>query len=280
MFTKNTKEFNVEIKEAVPEFNINDYEDYLNSPEYKDEQMKQFYDNARQIKNLSSQNISILSGCSNPEMKKQLFEIVTNIYGEVLEADTEEHQLDDIIINALADDELKIYVANKNKDYFPSGKVFEQHRDNNQQKVLVKNKFLGKREMNTQKTANKTLKYAYNAKKGLDVKTRLLNVEKALIETQYVVNMLAISQMEMQEKIRENTISVEELQIKLGIFKQKFDHEGKQKLYVELITRGNLGSKYFSEQLGISQRTAKRWLLEFEDSGIDVGEVKKPKRNS
>ena len=112
------------------------------------------------------------------------------------------------------------------------------------------------------------------------LENHLLNVEKALVETQYVVNMLAINQMEMQEKIKENTLSVEEIQIKLGIFKQKFDHEGKQKMYIELLTKGNLGSKYFSEQLGVSQRTAKRWLLEFEDSGIEVGEVKKPRKPS
>lgn len=266
-----------ELKEKL---NMTEYEDYLNSAEYKNEQMKLFYENARQIKNLSNQNISILTGCSNPEMKKQFFDIVSNIYGEVLEADTEEHQLEEIIENTLDDEDLKLYVANKNKDYFPSGKVFDQHRNNQQQKTLVKNRFLMKREMNTQKTANKTLKYAYNAKKGFDVKTRLLNVEKALVETQYVVNMLAINQMEMQEKIKENTLSVEEIQVKLGIFKQKFDHEGKQKMYIELLTKGNLGSKYFSEQLGVSQRTAKRWLLEFEESGIEVGDVKKPKKTS
>ena len=265
-------------EELQQEFDVNSYQDYLNSVEYKEEQMRTFHENSRKIKNLTQQNINILSGCSDPELKRQFFEIVSNIYGEVLGADTEEHKLDDIITNTLGDDELKLYSANKNKDYFPSGTVFEEHRNNPNQKVLVKEKLLGKREMNKQKTANTTLKFAYNAKKGFDIKTRLMNVEKALVETQYVVNMLALNQIEMQEKIKENTLSVEEIQIKLGIFKQKFDHEGKQKLYVELLTKGNLGSKYFSEQLGVSQRTAKRWLLEFEENGIEVGEVKKPKK--
>ena len=256
---------------------IKKYEEYLNSPEYKQEQMKTFYENESVIKSLQAQNRGILSSCSDPELKEKLFKSVTEVYGEVLGADTDTNELDDIINNTLNSDDLEMFIANKNKEYFPSGKVFEHYRGEPQQELLVKNKFLGKRAMSANKTANNTLKYAYNAKKGLDMKTRLANVEKALLETQYAVSMLALHQQEMQHQVNTNVMSIDEIQLKLGIFKQKFKHEGKQKLYVELITRGNLGSKHFSEQLGVSQRTAKRWLLEFEQEGIEVGEVKKHK---
>ena len=66
---------------------IKKYEEYLNSPEYKQEQMKTFYENESVIKSLQAQNRGILSSCSDPELKEKLFKSVTEVYGEVLGAD-------------------------------------------------------------------------------------------------------------------------------------------------------------------------------------------------
>ncbi|HCH8414793.1 TPA: hypothetical protein NNQ18_004603 [Salmonella enterica] len=65
---------------------------------------------------------------------------------------------------------------------------------------------------------------------------------------------------------------------KLNTFISLEPHLGKQKVYLSLLINGNTGSKHLSEMVGVSQRTAKRWLLEFEERGLDIGKVVKLKK--
>ena len=78
----------------------------------------------------------------------------------------------------------------------------------------------------------------------------------------------------------EDIVIDDEIRTKLNTFISLESHLGKQKVYLSLLLNGNTGSKHLSEMLSISQRTAKRWLLEFEERGLDVGKVVKLKRST
>ena len=67
---------------------------------------------------------------------------------------------------------------------------------------------------------------------------------------------------------------------KLNTFISLESHLGKQKVYLSLLLNGNTGSKHLSEMVGVNQRTVKRWLLDFEERGLEIGKVVKPKKLS
>ena len=133
------------MNEEYKPFDFNTYQEEINSEEFKKQQLKRLSDNARLVKALEWENISILSSfSSDPEKKRKLQGTVSQVYTGVLESNTEEHSIEDIVGFSLDKEDSDFLHNNRNYQHFNSTEVFEEHLEHPVQKILTKTGHLGK----------------------------------------------------------------------------------------------------------------------------------------
>lgn len=252
-------------------FNIAEYQEYLTSDEYKKQQIEQFVDNQRLIKSLSLQNRGILLAFADCEKTKKLYNFVSKVWVNVLDNDTQEYSVEEIVNMALESDEnIQFLNDNKNKNYFPSGKVFEDNSSHPVQKKLTKSKHLSKRSVNKQKTPMQTINYVYNAKSNSDRDDRLAEVEKRMKDLDYAVSVLALNQIDIGLELIKQSEDFKDVADRLSVVEGKINDKKKLKLYALYTAANKPTIKEMSKDLDVSERTVKYWLKELREVGALV----------
>lgn len=259
-------------------FNIAEYQEYLTGEEYRKQQIEKLADNYRQLKSLQCENINILHSISDQEKNTKVVSSVSKVWNGVLETDTEVNTIEDIINMSLQTEEnIQFLNDNKNKGYFPSGKVFEEHLLHPIQKKLTKGKYLSKRAVNKQKTPMQTINYVYNAKSNSDRDKRITDIEKSLAEAHYMISLLAVNQSDLNVSLDNHSTELQHQSLELNEVKQRLvsvedriKDNRKLKLYALYTSKKEPTVKEMAIELGVSIRTVKYWLKGLREAGVIV----------
>lgn len=250
-------------------FDFQTYQDRINSEDFKKQQLKRLADNNRLVKALNWENIAILSNFStDPEKRQKLQNTVSQVYTGVLESNTEEHTIEDIVESSLDKEASMFLHTNRNYQHFNSSEVFEEHLDHPVQKLLTKSGHLGKRQINKQKTPMQTLNYVYSAKSNSDRDNRLKDIEKSLAEAHHMISMLAVNQIDLSSQMLEHSEQFTEVKNRLSVVEDKIKDHRKLKLYALYTSDKKTTNKDLSLELGVSVRTVKYWLKELRELGV------------
>ncbi|MBQ0111508.1 MAG: hypothetical protein KBT03_00090 [Bacteroidales bacterium] len=256
------------------DLNMDEYLDYITGDDYRKEQIKKLTENHRALKSLQYENMGILKSFADTENNEKLLSVVNKVWSGVLGSDTEVNSVDDIVNKSLESDEtIKFLNDHRNKSYFPSGKVFEEHLKHPVQKQLTKKKYLSKREAKKQKTPMQTINYVYNAKNSSDKDDRMLKIEKSLEEAHYMISLLAVNQTELGVQVDQSNVVLKEVQDRLCFVEKHIKDGRKLKLYALYTSAKKLTTKQMSEELGVSLRTTKYWLKEMREQGLIDQEI-------
>ena len=257
------------MNEEYKPFDFNTYQEEINSEEFKKQQLKRLSDNARLVKALEWENISILSSfSSDPEKKRKLQDTVSQVYTGVLESNTEEHTIEDIVGFSLDKEDSDFLHNNRNYQHFNSTEVFEEHLEHPVQKILTKTGHLGKRQINKQKTPMQTLNYVYSAKSSSDRDNRLKDIEKSLAEAHHMISLLAVNQIGMTTQLDQHNKEFKEVKDRLSVVEDKIKDHRKLKLYALYTSNKKTTNKDLSIEIGVSVRTIKYWLKELRSLGV------------
>ena len=123
---------------TAKDFDIDEFDEILFGEEYRKEKINKLAENYRKQKSLKNENLSILSSFSDPEKDKRIFHVTSQAWGGVLESNTINNSVDDIMFQTLVEEDIEFFNQYRNKNYFPSGKVFEEHLEHPVQKDLTK----------------------------------------------------------------------------------------------------------------------------------------------
>lgn len=250
-------------------FNIKEYEDYLTSDEYKKQQIEQLIDNHRLIKSLSLQNKMILTSFSDCERSKKVYDFVKKVWVNVLDNNTAEYSVEDIVNMSLETEEnIQFLHDNKHKNYFPSGKVFDENSNHPVQKKLTKTKHLTKRGVNKQKTPMQTISYVYNAKSNSDRDARMEEMENRFKELDFKVTALAMNQIDIGLEILKHQEEFKDVAERLSVVEDKIGDKKKLKLYALYTSTKKPTIKEMSKELDVSERTVKYWLKSLREVGV------------
>lgn len=253
------------------QLDMKEYDEYLNSDEYQKQRMEKFTDNYRLMKSLALENRGILASFSDSEKNKQLKDVVSEVWNGVLENDTELNSVEEIVALTLdTEDKLNLLLENKHKNYFPSGKVFEEHLDHPVQKKLTKGKYLSKREVNKRKTPMQTINYVYSAKSNSDRDARLAKIEESLAEAHYMISMLAVNQMSIGVEVMQQSKELDEVKERLALVEDKIKDKRKLKLYALYTSGKKVSSQELALEVGVNVRTIQRWVNELKEAELIV----------
>lgn len=267
LYMKNTLTTKRKLK--MNKFDIEEYQKELFSDEFRKKQIETLTNNYLVMKSIERDNIAILKTFSDPERNEKLVGVVGKVWNGVLDTDTETSSIDDIVLKSLENNELVDFLNDhKNKNYFPSGTVFDNHKEHPEQKLLVKGKYMGKRDCNKQKTPMQTIKYVYKAKSEKDRDERLANIEKSLADAHYMISLLAVNQCEINNKMLESSLDMQEVRSRLEIVEKEIKDERKVKLYAIYTSKKDLKISEMACEIGVSVRTVKYWLKELRNTGF------------
>jgi len=250
-------------------FNIKEYQDYLEGEDYRSYQIARLKELHRESKIINLEKINILTSFSDSEKNKRLVEVVTDIWGGVLNTDTQNSTIEDIVsMSVEAQEDIDLLKESKNKPNFPSGDVFDLHSQHPTQKKLTKTKHLSKRSVNKQKTPMQTINYVYNAKSNSDRDDRLLEIEKHLAEMDYKLSLLAVNQLDIGVQVDNNTTEMIEIKQRLSLVEDKIKDDRKLKLYAIYTSKKEPNISEMATEIGVSIRTIKYWLKELRKLGV------------
>lgn len=252
----------------MEEFNINTYQEDLFSEDFRKKQIETLTNNYRAMKTIEQQNLAILKSFSDPERNEKLIGVVDKVWSGVLETNTEDHTIDDIVAKSLNSSDLVDFLHQyRNKGYFPSGVVFDNHKDHPKQKLLVKGKYMGKRDCNKQKTPMQTINYVYKAKSENDRDQRMLEIEKSLSDAHYMISLLAVNQSEISNQLMRTSEEMQEVRNRLDAVESEIKDSRKVKLYAIYTSKKDLTIAEMSKEIGVSVRTTKYWIKELRNKG-------------
>jgi hypothetical protein len=248
------------------DFDIKDFNENVFSEEYKKEQIKKLSLNYAKLKSLSMENVNILRQFYDPEKNDKVFDCVDKIWLGNLEVDTYEHSLEDIVNLSLeCAEDVKFFDENKHKQFFPAVLVMEKHMDHPTQKMLMKEKLLGRRDVKKQKTPMQTIKMIYKVKSDSDQRERL----KALED---VVSALQDRQSNFESTITQKTAQIEDdvsiLKNRLLDVRKVVKKPKKFQLYQLYAEDDGKTNQEMADILGVSLRTVKYWLKELRELGV------------
>lgn len=250
-------------------FNIKEYQDYLEGDGYRQYQIARLKELHRESKIINLEKINILTSFSDSEKNRRLLEVVTGIWGGVLNTDTQKATIEDIVsMSVEAQEDIDLLKESKNKPNFPSGEVFDLHLEHPIQKKLTKTKHLSKRAAKKQKTPMQTINYVYNAKSNSDRDDRLLEIEKHLAEMDYKLSLLAVNQLDIGVQVDSQNTEISLIKQRLSLVEDKIKDDRKLKLYAIYTSKKEPNIKEMSAEIGVSVRTIKYWLKELRKLGV------------
>lgn len=252
-------------------FNIKEYQDYLEGDDYRQYQIARLKELHRESKIINLEKINILTSFSDSEKNRRLLEVVTDIWGGVLNTDTQKATIEDIVsMSVEAQEDIDLLKESKNKPNFPSGDVFDLHLEHPTQKKLTKTKHLSKRAAKKQKTPMQTINYVYNAKSNSDRDDRLLEIEKHLAEMDYKLSLLAVNQLDIGVQVDSQNTELSLIKQRLSLVEDKIKDDRKLKLYAIYTSKKEPNIKEMSTEIGVSVRTIKYWLKELRKLGVII----------
>lgn len=250
------------------DFDIGEFDEILFGEEYRKEKINKLAENYRKQKSLKNENLSILSSFSDPEKDKRIFHVTSQAWGGVLESNTINNSVDDIMFQTLVEEDIEFFNQYRNKNYFPSGKVFEEHLEHPVQKDLTKKRYIGKREAKKQKTPMQTINYIYNAKHSSDKDDRLQQIEKSLSEAHRMITLLAVNQSDINSNIQHHSQEFIDIKQRLITVEKMVKDSRKVKLYALYTSSKKMTNQELADEVGISLRTCQYWLKELEELGV------------
>ena len=246
-----------------------EYSNYLKSDDYRKQQIEKLADNYRILKTIEMENKSILCSFTDHEKNREIQGAVTKVWNGVLENNTEENTIDEIVAMSLETEELiNLLLDNKNKGYFPSGKLFDNFVQHPVQKQLTKDKYLSKRAAKKSKTPMQTIKYVYSAKTNSDRDARLAKIEKSLADAHHMISLLAVNQLDIGEKIMEHSEEIDLVKVRLNMVKDKIKDNRKLKLYALYTSDKKSTHSELAAELGVGLRTVNNWIKELREMGV------------
>ena len=257
-----------DITNTEDNFNIKEYQEYLLSDEYKEAQLKKITDNYRLMKSIELENRHILSAFSDPEKKQKMIETVNQVWGVVLDTNTEQHTIEDIVKMTLEGDNVKFLNDNKHMKFFPSLVMYETHQDHKAQKKLVRGKYLSKRQTKKQKTPLQTISYVYDAKSASDRDDKLNRIEQSLQDAHTMISKLAVNQLQMQQHIDMNSSNISNIQESLEDVQKLYTDSRKVQLYTLHKSNPSLSYEELGDMIGVVKRTVIRWMKDFKRNNL------------
>lgn len=254
--------------EQEDNFNIKEYQEYLISDEYKEIQLKKITDNYRLMKSIELENRHILSAFSDPEKKQKMIDTVNQVWGVVLDTNTEQHTIEDIVKMTLESDNVQFLNDNKHMRFFPATVMYEDHTDNKVQKKLVRGKYLSKRQTKKQKTPLQTISYVYGAKNASDRNDKLNCIEQSLQDAHTMITKLAVNQLQMQQHIDLNSSNIGGIQVALEEVQKLYSDTRKVQLYTLYKSNPTLSYDELGKMVGVVKRTVIRWMKDFKNNGL------------
>lgn len=249
-------------------FNIKEYQEYLLSDEYKEAQLKKITDNYRLMKSIELENRHILSAFSDPEKKQKMIETVNQVWGVVLDTNTEQHTIEDIVKMTLESDNVQFLNDNKHMRFFPATVMYETHQEHKAQKKLVRGKYLSKRQTKKQKTPLQTISYVYDAKSASDRDDKLNRIEQSLQDAHTMITKLAVNQLQMQQHIDLNSSNIGGIQVALEEVQKLYSDTRKVQLYTLYKSNSTLSYEEVGKMVGVSKSTVIRWMKDFKRNNL------------
>ena len=163
---------------------------------------------------------------------------------------------------------INLLLDNKNKGYFPSGKLFDNFVQHPVQKQLTKDKYLSKRAAKKSKTPMQTIKYVYSAKTNSDRDARLAKIEKSLADAHHMISLLAVNQLDIGEKVMEHSEEIALVKARLNMVKDKIKDNRKLKLYALYTSDKKSTHSELAAELGVGLRTVNNWIKELREMGV------------
>lgn len=256
-------------EQEIKEFSFKELKEYLDSDEYKQDQIKKFVENQRLIKLLSKENISLLNTISDKEKSERLLNAVSTAHLIVLENKVEDLSMKSVLKDSFVDgEELKFLLENGNKSFRKSVDVLNKYSDHPVQKRLMKEKHLSKRKIKKSGTAFNHLETLHESKKSCfssDKISLLLEIQEKMRADQ---ELLAQKYNELLIKTNNNASDVEEIKERLSSLEEKIKDPRKRELYVLKTSDKNFTTAQIADALQVSHRTVKYWIKELKSAGV------------
>lgn len=215
----------------------------------------------QQIKYLHQQKMHSLSKLAEEGASEKMFQAVLKAHRGILDSEIEMHLLD-ILNDSFEDkDELLFLLENKNKPFYKSSDVFDEHSKHKVQKALVKDKLLSKRSIKKQKTACQHITHVKQAKDHLDeaIKDKINREisESRLQKAEAEILQLKLDQLRILGKLNE----VEDIVGKIPDALVGIDDTRKVIAYL-LKNNEKFSSEHIAKILNVTRQTVNRWLKE------------------
>ena len=214
----------------------------------------------REIKRLQQSAVGICMDLvqyqENPNLNKEMYAIVDNLHGKVLDGEDEIACLNEMAMCSLESKDYDLFNKHKNRNMFSLMTVYEKHEDDAKQKKLVRNGFLRKKVIKKQKTPNNYLNCLVDSKNLYlkDLEFKDMQRRLALVE---------VKQQKIDEVIGGVKFEVETVKDDVSGVKSEVRtlKEQRNQVIVSMYLSGKkITQKEISQVLGVPFRTVQRVL--------------------
>lgn len=182
--------------------------------EAKDVHLKKVIENTRLIRALEAEKFNALAALSDVD-NNRIYEGVSKVHKGILDSTAEQEILDILADSLSSEEDIKYLLEHKNRRFVRSADVFDAHKDNPNQKELVKAKLLSKREIKKKVTAGQHISYLKASKDRLNKEKRIqeqLDMLEQQMKEQQVINSYLLSKALQQESFNLSVVERFELQ--------------------------------------------------------------------
>ena len=244
-----------------PSFTIEVYQNQINSPEYKQNQLKKLATNYREQRALQQANWNILRSLADPEKRDKLFTAVCTVHKNILEEQNANLEVTQVILHSFDQPkDLDFLLSNKHSKFYRSADVLDFHKEHPVQQQMQKGKYIGRRDVKKQKTPMQHFNHLAEAKNKMQKDQRLEALERSMEETRNTLALLANNQLELAQQLGT-------AQKDLATLQETVKDMRKLKLYVLINNSNRMTNQKLAASLGVSQITIKRWKKELRDGG-------------
>lgn len=215
---------------------------------------KELYDVIRQQKELNRRKREIFIKLADPERGRKMFAAIDKLHKGILDYDGD---LDDVVMDILEDEGLfEFFKKYIHRPFFRSVEVFDNHRDNENQKRMVRGGYMMRNEFKRHTTAGHHVSTILKAKAMDNLQKQVDELKMRVSQQGTQLNYLHSGMIEVADNVSvlnsvvlQNTENQEDTKIKLH--KAKSDNP-------------SLSFRKLGKMFGISKNTAMRWYKEID----------------
>lgn len=256
----------VDIEDLTFEVSTQNVQDYISSPEFKSDLVKELVEATKEKKHIENKLRSIAIQLADTERIAKLESILAIAHGYVLRNEELVSDVKELLYNSFDDIEQREFLfKNFHTKFYRGTKILNTYKNDAVQKKLTREGYLSKVDLKSKDTPLRYLKYLNKAKNDMLRDQKMKHLEEEVDKLKIETNLVKIKYEELSSRVNgteERTTSVE---TKLQTIEKRLNNENKFRVYKLKEENPHISSKEISIIIGVSIRTITSWLKEIRD---------------